>query len=107
MGLKNSGGISNPGLAFVQINYASWMYNGQYVDSGFNVSNLNNNPYHIQDGYYIISTKSGWVYVLAPFIGCILASIFHWKTTNIMRLMKDTTKNTVPVKTIEFNSRAS
>ena len=41
MGLKNSGGISNPGLAYVQINYVSYMYTANYS------SEYESNPYKI------------------------------------------------------------
>ena len=96
MGLQNSGGISNPGLAYVQINYVNYIYTATYTE--YNTQNTS--PYYIKKGYYTIGTKSGWVYILAPYLGCILASIFHWKTTNIMRKMKDDTSKPLPIKNI-------
>lgn len=65
------------------------MYTATFTNSEYNSTSPS--PYYIEKGYYKIGTKSGWVYILAPYLGCILASIFHWKTTNIMRKMKDDT----------------
>jgi hypothetical protein len=56
MGIQNSGGISNPGLAFVQIHYASYLYNGKYNDANINSSYEEPGPFYIKQ--YNISTKS-------------------------------------------------
>jgi len=29
-----------------------------------------------------------WVYIIAPLIGSLLASVFHWKTVTLRRKMK-------------------
>ncbi len=72
------------------------MYNHKYVSAN-GVETAIISPYMtpLEDNgkpYYTISTSSCWVYVFAPLIGCVFASIFHWKNTNMVRNMKDMKK---------------
>ena len=46
------------------------------------------NPFYLGKFKYEVSQSSMWVYIIAPLIGSLLASVFHWKTVTLRRKMK-------------------
>ena len=81
--MTTTGGSLNPAAGFI---YSLF----QYANVKFRPPDDSNgiNPWSLEDMGFTVSLKSIWIYTLGPLVGGLLAGLFHWRLTSMMKKFK-------------------